>query len=237
MEISDEISIVKDIPLLEINVEGKIDLTELTARINQGCQQAEEQHAMLCVTLTGCSYNIADLDYRAISIQDINRWEQAVRRMERFSKIVIVSVSGALSGPAFDVFLSADYRIATSDVAFVMPTNQAQIWPGMMIHRLVHQIGMARCRQLLIGKHDFTAEEALDLGLLDEISNDVERIAAVASRLSSMSNKGFSIRRQLMMEAVTVSFEEALGAHLAACDRELRRLGGWKPQDPRGYDT
>ena len=33
-----------------------------------------------------------------------------------------------------------------------------------------------------------------------------------------------AIRRQLMLEAPTATFEDALGVHLAACDRSLRRL-------------
>jgi isomerase DpgB len=33
-----------------------------------------------------------------------------------------------------------------------------------------------------------------------------------------------AIRRQLMLEAMTTTFEDALGTHLAACDRALRSV-------------
>ena len=32
------------------------------------------------------------------------------------------------------------------------------------------------------------------------------------------------MRRQLMLDAATTTFENALGSHLAACDRVLRRI-------------
>lgn len=222
-------------PFLELNIEGFIDLIELTARINKICQQAEETQAMLNINLTDCSLNIADLP-NSIQIQDINRWEQAIRQVERLPGLVLAVACGSLNGPAFELFLAADYRIVRTNARFNLPNNQGQIWPGMMMHRLVHQIGMTRCRQLFLGIQNLTPDYALSIGLIDNISDDTEIVSIVASRLSSISNKEFAIQRQLMLEALTTPFEEALGTHLAACDRELRRLNDWKPTDPRGYD-
>jgi isomerase DpgB len=103
----------------------------------------------------------------------------------------------------------------------------------MIIHRLVQQIGITRCRQLLIGRQKLTLQYALHIGLIDEISDDINRVNLIIPELSPLSNKEFAIRRQLMLEAVTTTFEEALGSHLAACDRELRRLSRLQPIDPR----
>jgi isomerase DpgB len=36
-----------------------------------------------------------------------------------------------------------------------------------------------------------------------------------------------AIRRQLLLDAPTVSFDDALGVHLAACDRAIRQAGAW----------
>ncbi len=218
--------------LLELNITGSTGLIELTAQVNQICQQAEAMQAMLCIRLTDCAFNMSDLA-NPIHIQDVNRWEQAVRRIERLPSIVITIVSGTLTGPTFDLFLASDYRIARNHSRFDIPSNQGQVWPGMLIHRLVQQIGMTRCRQLLMGTHDLTVEYARTIGLIDEISDNSHLISSIAARFSPLASKEFSIRRQLMLEAATTSFEEALGTHLAACDRELRRLCGWKPFDPQ----
>ena len=47
---------------------------------------------------------------------------------------------------------------------------------------------------------------------------------AAVVMLGRVAGAEHAIRRQLLLEAATTSYEDALGAHLAACDRELRRL-------------
>jgi isomerase DpgB len=48
----------------------------------------------------------------------------------------------------------------------------------------------------------------------------------LADQVASWAGAELAIRRQLMDEASWMSFEDALGPHLAACDRALRRAGG-----------
>lgn len=220
---------------LKLTIHGKIDLIELTSRINQICDEAEDRQAVLSIILSDCVFDMSH-EADSIRIQAINRWEQAVRRIERLPTIVIAQASGTISGPAVDLLLSTDYRIATSNFQFAIPTHQGQVWPGMLIHRLVHQIGMTNCRRLLFNINELNASYAFDIGLIDEISDNNKMIDMVAKRYCRMANKEFAVRRQLMREAQTTTFEDALGAHLAACDRELRRLRDWKPLDPKGCD-
>ena len=49
-------------------------------------------------------------------------------------------------------------------------------------------------------------------------------LTASLALIGTLSGPEVSIRRQLMLDAATVGFEESLGAHLAACDRALRRV-------------
>ncbi len=68
------------------------------------------------------------------------------------------------------------------------------------------------------------ATEALALCLVDELADDVVTALAAATELTgAVSGAELAIRRQLMLDAATVSFEDALGRHLAACDRALRQ--------------
>jgi isomerase DpgB len=65
------------------------------------------------------------------------------------------------------------------------------------------------------------------MSLVDEIVADPEEAARAAIiMLGRIAGTDLAIRRQLLAEALSVSYEDALGAHLAACDRELRRLDG-----------
>lgn len=219
-------------PQLELNIAGVTDLTELTNKINCICDQAEDSHAVIVLRLTSSSFDLMNKPHQ-MCIQNVNRWERCVRRLERLPAAVIAMISGTTSGPALELLLAADYRIATTNVQLSMTNNNGSIWPGMLIHRLVNQIGVTRSRQFLIGSHKMTAQQAIEIGLLDELSNTEQAVQAAASRLGLMPGTEWAICRQLISDATTMTFEDALGAHLAACDRELRRLYGWQQKNPR----
>lgn len=76
-------------------------------------------------------------------------------------------------------------------------------------------------RAVLLGASIDTAE-ALALGLVDELADDHAAAARLTSSTSAPAGKELAIRRQLLFDATTTSFEQALGAHLAAADRALR---------------
>jgi isomerase DpgB len=210
--------------LLKLNIAEDMSLAELTAQVNNTCEEAANcAHAVVICHLTGS--NLQEWPGKSTGIQDINRWERALRRLERLPTATISLASGILCGPALDLLLTNDYRIVSPDFQLRLPVNDGHVWPGMTIHRLTHQIGIARCRQLLLGNCEFNAKQALDMGLVDEISGNTHpRIQAAISRFNSMSGTEIAVRRQLLLEATTTNFEDALGVYLAACDRELRRL-------------
>jgi isomerase DpgB len=62
------------------------------------------------------------------------------------------------------------------------------------------------------------------MGVIDEVTGNatpaIEKAMEVAATARGTE---LAIRRQLMAEALTTSYEDALGLHLAACDRALRR--------------
>jgi isomerase DpgB len=94
----------------------------------------------------------------------------------------------------------------------------------MEIYRVVNELGLAQARRLVIGTRELTADRALSCGLVDALVEDLTPAAeAAAAELCDRARRDHAIRRSLMHEATASSYEEALGVHLAACDRELRR--------------
>jgi isomerase DpgB len=74
------------------------------------------------------------------------------------------------------------------------------------------------------------AADAVAMHLIDELTIDTPGALAAAEDLArAVPGVELAIRRQLMQDAPAVSFEDALGAHLAACDRALRRSHGCRP--------
>ncbi|GAA4240034.1 hypothetical protein GCM10022254_63250 [Actinomadura meridiana] len=205
-------------------IDGSPPLWELTATINAVCDEVEERQERSVVVL-----QLAHVPRRewpdADSIQEVNRWERAVRRFERLSAVTIAVARGTCGGPALDVLLAADWRIGTPDLVLMLPVNDGHFWPGMAAYRLVQQLGLARARQIVLWGTDIPLDRATDLGLIDQVSKDaVEGVREASVLAGRISDREFSIRRQLLLEAGSAEYEAALGVHLAACDRELRRL-------------
>ncbi|MEV3872967.1 enoyl-CoA-hydratase DpgB [Streptomyces sp. NPDC049906] len=154
----------------------------------------------------------------------VTKWERALRRLERLPAPTVAVASGDTGGPALDAFLAADVRLATPDTRLLVVTDGEATWPGMAAYRLVQQLGTARARRAVLFGAPVPAEDALDLGLLDEVTDDPDTVLTDLTRLAArLTGKEFAIRRQLLFDAATTAFEDALGSHLAACDRALRR--------------
>jgi isomerase DpgB len=198
----------------------------LVDKVNAVCRQVGDgkKDATLLVGVTGGSLGEADEPWPYdVGVHIVNQWERALRRLERLPVVTVAVVDGICRGPALDVLLTMDYRIATGDTRLRVPAVGGSTWPGMTLHRLANQLGVARARQVALFGTELGAPRACEWGLLDEIVEDtVSRCREVLGTFSGMSGKEVSIRRQLLFDASATSFEDALGSHLAACDRALR---------------
>jgi isomerase DpgB len=161
---------------------------------------------------------------RELTVGLVTKWERAVRRLERLPRVTAAVVSGDCGGTALDVLLATDLRVADRGARLLMPVEEAATWPGMAVYRLVQQAGMSAIRRAVLLGAPIGAAEAVALHLLDRVADDpVGELAAMAGPAGPISPRELAIRRQLMFEASARTFEDALGSHLAACDRALRR--------------
>jgi isomerase DpgB len=205
-------------------VDGRRPLSaEVVAALGAACDRAEDRsgQAAVIVHVTGAP---GPQQADELTVALLNRWERGLRRLERLPAVTIAVADGDCGGPALDALLATDYRIATAAVRLLVPVTAGATWPGMALYRLAQQAGAAAIRRAVLFGSPIEAPDALALHLLDELTSDAASGLAAASGLGgSCPGTELAIRRQLMFDASAVSFEEALGAHLAACDRALRR--------------
>ncbi|MFF5056741.1 enoyl-CoA-hydratase DpgB [Micromonospora sp. NPDC000663] len=207
-----------------LRIDGSKPLTmESVAAVEAICAAAESEMSttMLPVQVTGTPGK----DWaHGLDVALVSKWERSLRRLERLSVTTVAVASGDCGGLALDVLLATDYRIATPDIRLSLFVDGEATWPGMAVYRLAQQAGGTRLRRaILFGAH-LDAQESVDLGLVDEVTDDpTTALAATAEMVSGLSGRELAIRRQLMFDAASTSFEDALGRHLAACDRALRR--------------
>jgi len=193
----------------------------LVDEVNALCGRVEAGPAAAVLLRLGGG--TADRPYGDVTVQAVNRWERALRRLERLPAATVAVVDGPCAGPAFDALLTADYRIASAAVRLRIAPVGAGPWPGMALYRRANQVGTGRARSLALFGTELPAARAAEWGLLDEVVPDpAARSRAVLDAFAGTRGKELAIRRRLLLDAGYTSFEDALGAHLAACDRALR---------------
>jgi isomerase DpgB len=188
------------------------------------CDRAEDGYVtgLLTVFVSGAPRPGWTTD---VSVGLTTKWERAVRRLERLGLVTVAVAAGDCGGTALDLLLAADIRIAVAGARLAVPVSGDATWPGMALYRLSRQGVPARLRRAVLLGTSIDAEQAAAAGLIDVVVDQTDdALAEIAAAAAAISGKELAIRRQLMFDAKEHSFEEALGSHLAACDRTLRRM-------------
>ncbi|MEV7194414.1 enoyl-CoA-hydratase DpgB [Streptomyces sp. NPDC093510] len=207
---------------LELDGSEPLSATAVKA-VGALCDRTEdgESRPVIALHVTGAP---ADDWADGLDVMLVTKWERALRRLERLPAATVAVARGDCGGTALEAFLAADIRVASPDTRLLLPRDATATWPGMAGYRLVRLAGVARIRRSVLFGRTIEAAEALALGIVDELTDDPAAAVEVVGRLiGGLSGKEVAIRRQLMFDAATTGFEDALGAHLAACDRALRR--------------
>jgi len=216
---------------IEINGTSLLS-SELTIQLGNALDQAEDlgQSSSLVFRIVGqANPNALRVWPGRTDIQSVNRWERILRRIERTNVTTIAIVEHACSALALELLMVADRRLATITFSMQCSIPGNEVWPSMALHRLVRQIGESQARKMLLDGSDISAQRGLELSIIDQIVDDLQDENFAALLLSYVPSHDFPTWRRLMLDGASSSFDEALGAHLAACDRALRRSSNAAP--------
>ncbi|MEV8635764.1 enoyl-CoA-hydratase DpgB [Streptosporangium sp. NPDC051023] len=196
----------------------ELDLTaslpKLTAALNEAALAVEDsRHPVAVLELSG-----GDPAWPGLAdVHAVGKWERALRRWERLDAVTVAVMTADCGSPAVEILLAADVRYASLGTRLTWQSAIHGVWPGMGLHRLASRLGLDAARRLLLADGEpLTAEQAQAAGLVDEIG------AVPHERLGRIRDA--ALLRTLIEEAPRVPYETALGTHLAACDRVLRRV-------------
>jgi isomerase DpgB len=210
---------------LVIRVDGRRPVSaELVAAFEAMCGRVEDRadadHNTVILHVSGAP---AEPSAEEFTIALVSKWERVLRRFERLPAATVAVASDECGGVALEALLATDYRIGTTSLRLLMARRALATWPGMALYRMVRQAGSAAARRAVLLGIPVLAADAVAMRLIDELTMDTQTALTAATELAeAIPGPELAIRRQLMDEAPAVSFEEALGAHLAACDRALR---------------
>jgi isomerase DpgB len=191
---------------------------QLIDSVEAVCAAAEDRPGG--IVLVRVLAGVADR-WPGVDIGLVNKWERALRRLEMVPALTIGVIDGECGGAALEALLTTDYRIATPGSYLVQPATGRDPWPGMSLYRLTTQLGVAAVRHLVVSGAVLNAQEAAAVGIVDKVAEDIDAAVRTAAQ-DCGDGAALAIRRSLVLEAPTRTFDEALGIHLAACHRALR---------------
>jgi enoyl-CoA hydratase len=135
----------------------------------------------------------------------------AVAAIPRF---VIAAVSGYALGGGCELALACDYRIAAERAVFGQPEILLGIIPGGGgTQRLSRAVGASRAKELMITGRQVRADEALRIGLADEVvPNDElhDRAIALAAEVARGALVAQALTKRAVDEGLSMSLEAGL---------------------------
>jgi enoyl-CoA hydratase/carnithine racemase len=91
--------------------------------------------------------------------------------LEALEKPVIATVNGICYGGGIELALSCDITIAADDADFCLIENHIGCIPASgACNRMIHFVGLAKTKEMVISAKQIDAEEALRIGLINHIA-------------------------------------------------------------------
>ena len=145
----------------------------------------------------------------------------AVTLMHRMEKPIVVAINGTAAGGGLSLALSGDIIISADTAKFSAAYTAAGLSPdGSMTYIMPRLIGLKKTKELMITNRRFTANEALDMGLIDQVVKHEDLEKTVMDRAISLS-KGATKAYGAVKTLLADTFSSSLESHL---EQEARLL-------------
>ncbi|MFD3450086.1 enoyl-CoA hydratase [Microbacteriaceae bacterium 4G12] len=135
-------------------------------------------------------------------------------KIEKLSKPVIAAINGLALGGGCELALSCDLRIIEEHALIGLPEITLGLFPGAGgTQRLPRLIGATKAKEMMFMGEAATAEEALQIGLVNQVvpsGQALERAKEVAAKMIRFSLPALSFMKNAVNEGLSRSLEEGL---------------------------
>jgi enoyl-CoA hydratase len=196
---------------------------ETVAEIVAALDLAERDGDVRVTVLTGAGDKafVAGADIKEMSSmsaaqgQDYSRFlHSSLRRLERSRKPVVAAVNGFALGGGCELAMACHVRLASSNASFGQPEVNLGLIPGAGgTQRLQRLVGRGRAMELVLSGNRIDAEEALRIGLVNQVfpaEQLREGVEAFAKTLKKKSPMALARAIEAVVEGGEISLEEGL---------------------------
>jgi len=201
----------------------------MLARMQEFLLTLQSEPAVRCIVITGAGEHfMAGGDVQAFreTLQRPGaerRAEFAARvqstaplflQLARMPQPIVAKIRGAVAGAALGFVAGADFAICSAGALFILAHVNIGASPdGSSSYYLPRAIGVRRAKELAILGRRVSAEEALTLGLINQVAPDAELDAAVAAlvqRIVAAPAESVRCAKALMDQSLRNSLEQQL---------------------------
>ena len=200
-------------------------LREMPVALEELLSAADVRVIVIASAIDGYFSTGADLTtFQGMTQEDIGSWVKIchalVRQMRAARKPLLAAIHGMAVGGGLEIVLHCDVRFAAHDAKLGQPeVNIGFIPPVGGTQALARLLGRPRALRLLYEGGVISAQEALDIGLVDLVVPGEALRARVAEYASALARKPaatLAAIRRCITEGMEGSFEEGLKIELDA---------------------
>lgn len=164
------------------------------------------------------------------NLEDSQTMANLFRTIYDFPKPTIAAVNGAAIAGGTGIATICDFTLAVPDAKFGYTEVRIGFVPAIVSNFLVRQVGEKHARDLLLSGRIFAADEALRLGLVNEIV-DPDRLLHRAYELARtlMENSPASLRatKELLSQTINEELDRSIASSIEQNAR-VRQTGDFR---------
>jgi enoyl-CoA hydratase len=202
-----------------------LDLITLKKLISAFEQSAKNEDVCVVYAAEGKHFTVgADLKYGyelmtnpdklPEAIEYLESWQILTRAMLAHPGIIIIGLHGWVIGGGFEHTLACDLRIAASDTRIMLPELGVGLFFSNASTKLLPRIiGEGRAKQLMILGNEISAEEALNMGLVNIVCKPegLKRILKrTANSIVQKSHMALRLTKKFINENQDINIEATL---------------------------
>jgi enoyl-CoA hydratase/carnithine racemase len=218
-------------PMNALNLRVQGELREAAGQIDQ------DPAVRAAVLYGGDKVFAAGADVKEMAGNDYSDMARVIPAMQagfdaiaRIGKPVVAAITGYALGGGVELALIADFRVCGESAKLGVPEIQLGVMPGLGgTQRLPRLIGLARAKNLVYTGRLVNAEEALRIGLVDEVVPDSE-VYDAAARLAAQFTRGPAQALRVAKQAIDGGADLDLSSGLRLEGQLFAALFGTKDQ-------
>ncbi|MBP5856708.1 enoyl-CoA hydratase/isomerase family protein [Marivibrio halodurans] len=214
------------------NVRNAFDTRMATEMLNVFQALARASEGVRAVVLTGAGEHAfcAGADLKERQGMDDETWRRQHTVFEHMAGAVmdcpvpvIAAVDGVAYGGGCELMLACDFAYATTESRFALPEVTIGLIPGIGgTQNLPRRVGPARAKEIILTGRPFTAEDALEWGLVNRLCTRddlLSEVLATAERITGNAPLAVAQGLHAIDEGMGTSLSQGLSVELDCYDK------------------